>query len=126
MELAALQHAVITSYSIHYTKLYEYPFFFSVDRTNPPLDLRDKAEYPFIRGLFERGCMEMRKGDSGSEDLVRSLLDLILLSCEQLYPRELMPFKTGKGHILVKEFLLLIEENYQKNLRIQEYSYNFV
>ncbi|MBN1953045.1 MAG: helix-turn-helix domain-containing protein [Bacteroidales bacterium] len=103
-------------------RLLEFPFFFSVDRTNPPLKLVQQDDELFLRGLFQRGNKEINKGEQCSEDLIRSLLDLILLSCDQLYPEENEAIRSAKGHFLVKKFLLLIEENYQKNLRVNDYA----
>jgi AraC family transcriptional activator of pobA len=104
------------------SRLLEFPFFFPVDRRNPPLELKNEKDDLFLRGLFIRGCEEIDRKDDHSDSLVRSLLDLILVSCEKLYPGELHAIKTGRGHFLVKQFLLLIEENYQKNLRVSNYA----
>lgn len=103
-------------------RLIEFPFFFSVDRTNPPLAFESEGDNKFLRDLFSRGCREIEKGKQCSEDLIRSVLDLILLCCEQLYPKDRNTMKTGRGLFLVKQFLLLIEENYQKNLRVNDYA----
>jgi len=103
-------------------RLLEFPFFFSVDRTNPPLQLIHESDEKFLQNLFQRGCSEIEKGNNCSEDIIRAVLDLILVSCDQLYPVNSGSIKPGKGHFLVKQFLLLIEENYQRNLRVGEYA----
>lgn len=102
-------------------RLLNFPFFFSVYQNNPPLYFEKESDNEFIKNLFIKGCEELKK-DKFSEEIIRSLLDLILLTCDQLYPEELIPVKKGKGHFLVKNFLLLIEENYQNNLRINDYA----
>lgn len=102
------------------SKLLSFPFFHSVTRKNPPLYLSDKNDDTFLRNLFIRGVNVLKTGPS--EEFIRSLLDLILLTCTQLYPREYSIFPINKGHITVKRFMLLIEENYQSNLKVNDYA----
>ncbi|MBN1597080.1 MAG: helix-turn-helix domain-containing protein [Bacteroidales bacterium] len=112
-------------YLVNQTKkgrLLEFPFFFSVDRTNPPLALESTKDEMFLLELFKRGCSEIEKGNGCSEDMIRSLLELILLTCDQLYPEDRDIIMQDRGYFLVKRFLLLIEENYQKNLRVNDYA----
>jgi len=103
-------------------RLLNFPFFFSVEQKNPPLLLENDSDKVFLEQLFVRGCKEMQKKAGSPQEIIRALLHLLLLTCEQLYPEELNLLKKGKGHILVKNFLLLIEENYQNNLRINEFA----
>jgi AraC family transcriptional activator of pobA len=100
-------------------KLLGFPFFHSVTRQNPPLYLANANDNRFLKTLFERGCLEVK---NNNEETIRSLLDLILLTCNQLYPNENGVFPNNKGHILAKKFLQLIEENYQKNLKVNDYA----
>ncbi|MCG8701294.1 MAG: helix-turn-helix transcriptional regulator, partial [Bacteroidales bacterium] len=103
-------------------RLLEFPFFFSVDQQNPPIYLNNEKDNNFLRELFERGCQKMTSSTKDKEILHRALLDVLLISCDELYPHELQSVQKGKGIILVKNFLLLIEENYQKNLRVNDYA----
>jgi len=103
-------------------KLLEFPFFFSVEQNNPPLYLNNPEDNDFIRNLFVRSSNLVLNQNDFNEEIVRSTLDLILLTCNDLYPEELKSVQKGKGHILVKNFLLLIEENFHKNLRISDYA----
>jgi AraC family transcriptional regulator, transcriptional activator of pobA len=103
-------------------RLLEFPFFFSVELSNPPIYLKSEGDNIFIRSLFKRGCHEINRREGTSEEVIRSLLDLILLSSNQLYPAENKRMQKGRGHILVKNFMRLIEENYQNNLRVNEYA----
>lgn len=103
-------------------KLLEFPFFYSVTQNNPPLILSDEEDNNFIQSLFIRGCKEILKQEACSEDFIRSTLELLLLTCNQLYPPELATIQKGKGQIMVKNFLKLIEENYQNNLSVNEYA----
>jgi AraC-like DNA-binding protein/mannose-6-phosphate isomerase-like protein (cupin superfamily) len=98
-------------------KLLEFPFFFSVSQNNPPLIIHDKNDDNFISGLFSRGCDEIEK-----VDIIHSILEVLLLTCDNLYPEEFTSVQKGKGQIMVKNFLKLIEENYQNNLSVSEYA----
>ena len=100
-------------------KLLSFPFFHSVMRQNPPVYLANENDNKFLKNLFERGCSEVQ---TNNEEIIRSLLDLILLTCNKLYPIEYSVLPNNKGHILVKKFLQLIEENYQKNLKVNDYA----
>lgn len=102
-------------------RLLEFPFFFSTDKTNPPLSLTAGEDVDFLEALFRRGCYEISE-PTPKQELIRSILDLILLTCDKLYPESLRTIHTGKGHLLVKNFLQLIEENYQNNLRVNDYA----
>lgn len=102
-------------------RLLEFPFFFSINQVNPPLFLPLKQDEVFIENLFTRGCSQLEKNKTGSDEVIRSILDLLLLTCNQLYPDQSTVGKS-RGNILVKKFLLLIEENFQKNLRVSDYA----
>jgi AraC family transcriptional regulator, transcriptional activator of pobA len=103
-------------------KLLEFPFFFSVDQVNPPIYLNSYEDDNFIKNLFARCINVLSKNKVSSDEIARSALDLILLTCNDLYPEEMKSVQKGKGYILVKNFLLLIEENFHKNLRISDYA----
>ena len=53
---------------------------------------------------------------------MHSLLNLLLLTCNRLYPKEIDGTLQSKSHILVKRFLLALEESYIQNLSIEEYA----
>ena len=103
-------------------RLFEFPFFFSIEQKNPPLSLQGSSDEGLIRKTFERGCSEAAKKKEASHELIRGLLDLILLLCDQMYPVHLRSMQNSKGHILVKNFLSLIEEHYHKNYRVSQYA----
>jgi len=102
-------------------KLLGFPFFHSVTRQNPPLYLSNSEDNAFVKNLFLRGCNYV-KNNNPSEEIILSLLDLILLTCNQLYPKEYKVLPNNKGHISVKKLMLLIEENYQLNLTVSDYA----
>lgn len=102
-------------------KLLEFPFFFSVSQNNPPLLINNYNDNEFLRMLFIRGSKETEKNEASSE-IIHSILELLLLICDKLYPDDLTTVHKGKGWIIVKNFLKLIEENYQNNLSITEYA----
>ncbi len=103
-------------------RLIEFPFFFTVQQDNPPLYLQSAADVEFIESLFKRGVEEIQKGSNYSIELLRSVLDLILTTSATLYKSGESSLNKGKGHILVKKFLQLVEENYHNNLTVSEYA----
>lgn len=102
-------------------RLVEFPFFFTIRQDNPPLLLENKNDLLFLEGLFKKGIAELEKGEDFSVEILRSVLDLILTTSAALYKTEGNNLK-GKGHILVKKFFHLVEENYQKNLSVSQYA----
>ncbi|HBH47702.1 MAG TPA: AraC family transcriptional regulator [Bacteroidales bacterium] len=103
-------------------RLLEFPFFFSVEQKNPPLLLKKKEDIDFMKSLFQRGVNEMAQKGNPSEEIIHSILDLILLTCDKLYPEKFRSLSGVKGHILAKKFLYLLEENYQNNYRVNDYA----
>jgi AraC family transcriptional activator of pobA len=103
-------------------RLIEFPFFFTIRQDNPPLSLIEKQDVQFLESLFEKGIVEIQKGEAYSIELLRSLLDLILTSSSTLYKPDDKKVSKGKGHILVKRFFQFVEENYQLNLTVAEYA----
>jgi len=103
-------------------KLLEFPFFFSVEQNNPPIYLNNQEDDNYLKNLFVRCTNVVLNNQVSADEIARSTLDLILLTCNDLYSEELKTVQKGKGHILVKNFLLLIEENFHKNLRISDYA----
>ncbi|MBK8805367.1 MAG: helix-turn-helix transcriptional regulator [Bacteroidales bacterium] len=71
--------------------------------------------------LFVQGCKEMLSNDVANEAVERAILNLLLLKCAHLYPHKTKA-KYGRGQILVKNFLLHIEENFHKNLKVADYA----
>ena len=103
-------------------RLIEFPFFFTLRQDNPPLKLVEKKDVLFLESLFEKGISEVQKGDDYSIELLRSILDLILTTSSTLYKTDENTLNKGKGHIVVKKFFQLIEENYHKNITVTEYA----
>lgn len=107
---------------VNKNKLLELPFFFSVEQNNPPLLLKEQTDIRFLESLFVRGCNEENESSSISNNIIRSILDLILQTCNKLYPEDTARMQNKKGHLMVKNLFQLIEENYHKNLSINEYA----
>ncbi len=103
-------------------RLIEFPFFFTIRQDNPPLILNDQEDVLFLESLFKKGITGAEKGDDYSIELLRSILDLILTSSATLYKTDEKMLNKGKGHIVVKKFFQLIEDNYHKNLTVSEYA----
>ncbi len=103
-------------------RLIEFPFFFTIRQENKPLIFDNTDDVFFLETLFKKGIAETEKGDKYSIDLLRSVLDLILTSCSILYKTDEKLLGKGKGHIVVKRFFRLVEENYGQNWSVAEYA----
>jgi len=103
-------------------RLIEFPFFFTIRQDNSPLEFLLKADVDFLETLFRKAISETEKGEGYSIDLLRSVIDLILTSCSVLYKTDENQLSKGRGHIVVKKFFQMVEENYQKNLPVNEYA----
>ncbi|HEY3371651.1 MAG TPA: AraC family transcriptional regulator [Prolixibacteraceae bacterium] len=101
--------------------LIEFPFFYTLQQDNPPLQLELEEDVLFIERLFRQGIVELKK-DSYSFEMLRSILDLILTTCSSRYKTANNSISKGKGHILVKRFYQLAEEHYLKNWPLSQYA----
>ncbi len=102
-------------------RLLEFPFFFTIQQANPPLLLENAQDTAFLEKLFVQAVTEVNKTEY-SDELLRSLLDLILVYAASLYKVDEQMLVKGKGHLLVKRFFQLVEENYQNNYTVNEYA----
>ncbi len=102
-------------------RLLEFPFFFTINQDNPPLQLTNATDAQFFKQLFIKAINEVER-DTINTDLTRSLLDTILNYASSLYKIEEQKIEKGKGHLLVKRFFQLVEENYQNNLSVNQYA----
>lgn len=102
-------------------RLIEFPFFFTIRQDNPPLLLENDSDVVFLENLFKKGVVELAKGEKYSVNLMHSILDIILNTCASLYKTD-ENLLSGKGHLLVKKFFQLVEENYEKNLSVAQYA----
>ncbi len=103
-------------------QLLEFPFFFTVQQDNPPLLLENEGDTRFFKTLFERGIQELAVRNEHYREMLASILDLILQTSASLYQSHENLENKGKGHIMVKRFLQLVEENYQQNLSVADYA----
>jgi AraC-like DNA-binding protein/quercetin dioxygenase-like cupin family protein len=102
--------------------LIEFPFFYNLQQDNPPLQLEKEEDVHFLEQLFLRSISELKTNESNLLDTLRSLLDLILTSCTSRYQSSENLEAKGKGHILVKRFYQLVEENNHKNFSLKQYA----
>jgi AraC-like DNA-binding protein/quercetin dioxygenase-like cupin family protein len=102
--------------------LIEFPFFYNLKQENPPLLLENDSDILFLEELFKRSISERDNNGVNKLDLLRSLLDIILMTCSSRYKTVENIDKKGRGHILVKQFYHLVEENNLKNLSLKEYA----
>jgi AraC-like DNA-binding protein/mannose-6-phosphate isomerase-like protein (cupin superfamily) len=103
-------------------RLIEFPFFFSIRQENRPLILKSAEDIIFLESLFKKGIAGISKDENYSVELMRSVLDLILTSCAVLCKTDENLLPKGRGHVVVKKFFQLVEDNYQKNLPVNEYA----
>ncbi len=102
-------------------KLLEFPFFFSVEQSNPPLYIQNPTDSMFLKELFIRGCFESNTA-SHSMEVTHTILQLILLTCNQLYSKNITTHAPPKSQIIVKKFFLALEETYIYNYNIEFYA----
>lgn len=102
-------------------RLIEFPFFFTIQQTNPPLKLQNPNDVLFLENMFQRAIQHLSKAPYSIE-ILRGILHMVLLTCETLYPADDPLTNKGKGHLLVKRFYQLIEEHYHQNLTVQQYA----
>ena len=102
--------------------LIEFPFFYTIHQDNPPLLLENENDIRFLESLFRQGISEISDAVESNNEMLRSILDLILTTCAARYQVTENLLNKGKGQILVKRFFHLVEENHQKNLSMSDYS----
>ena len=103
-------------------KLLEYPFFFSVSQENPPVYISKRSDSDFLHQLCVRGIYAIQEKSDFFDEYLYSILHTFLLTCVQLYPKELQQKQQARSHILVKKFFLALEHSLTKNLSVHEYA----
>ncbi|MCF8357989.1 MAG: AraC family transcriptional regulator [Prolixibacteraceae bacterium] len=103
-------------------RLIEFPFYFTLKQVNPPLVLKTRRDIDFFEFLFNRGVEEASRKEGYPIGVLRSLLDLILTKCADLYPTGSDYVVKGKGHLLVKRFYQLVEEHFRENIPVSHYA----
>ncbi len=103
-------------------KIFEFPFFYNTSDENPPLLLEEKNDINFLTQLFVKGCDENLVNTPESEELIQSILDLILVYCKKRYPQQTGNPGMKKGRLMVKKFKQLIEERYKENFSVRDYA----
>jgi AraC family transcriptional regulator, transcriptional activator of pobA len=103
-------------------KLFELPFFYNLAQETPPLYLKNDAERQIFTDYFTKAVKENQSKLTDNEEVIRALLDLILIQSKRIYPVNAMDEHAHKGRILVKRFKQLIEEKCQENLSVKQYA----
>lgn len=103
-------------------KLFELPFFYNLAQETPPLYLENEVERQNFIDLFKKAIQENYLKLADNEEVIRALLDLVLIQSKRIYPVHVTEESTNKGRILVKRFKQLIEEKCQENLSVKEYA----
>lgn len=103
-------------------KLFELPFFYNLAQETPPLYLGNETERQLFIDYFQKAIAENQLKLTDHEEVIRALLDLILIQSKRIYPVSAMDKHAHKGRILVKRFKQLIEEKCQENLSVKQYA----
>jgi AraC family transcriptional regulator, transcriptional activator of pobA len=103
-------------------RLIEFPFFYTIHQNNPPLKFNQWDDVMFLETMFRKGIELIDKGMEKGTEIFRSILDVILNFCSNLYPVEEHQLLKGKGHLLVKRFYQIIEDKYRENLTVNQYA----
>ncbi|HKK81634.1 MAG TPA: AraC family transcriptional regulator [Prolixibacteraceae bacterium] len=103
-------------------RLIEFPFFYTIEQDNPPVALGNADDVNFFHYLFKKGVNVADKQDKASIELLRSILDSILTFCDSIYPNREALNNKGKGHLLVKQFYQLVEQNIRNNYSVSQYA----
>ncbi len=103
-------------------KLFELPFFYNLAKETPPLYLENELERQTFIDLFQKSIIENQLKLPDNEEVIRALLDLILIQSKRVYPVGVIDEQAHKGKILVKRFKQLIEEKCQDNLSVKQYA----
>jgi AraC family transcriptional activator of pobA len=103
-------------------RLIEFPFFYTIEQNNPPVILSNTSDVALFHHLFNKGVSIADKKDKESAELLRSILDTILTLCDSIYPNREALTNKGKGHLLVKQFYQLVEQNIQNNYSVSHYA----
>lgn len=103
-------------------KLFELPFFYNLSEEMLPIYLGNEIERQIFIAFFQKAITENQLKLPDYEEVIRALLDLILIQSKRIYQVGTMNEQTHKGRILVKRFKQLIEEKCQENLSVKQYA----
>lgn len=103
-------------------KLFELPFFYNLGKENPPIYLKNETDKMIITNYFQNSITESKQNLAESEEVIRALLDLLLIHCKRIYPIQNQEDSNVKGKILVKRFKQIIEQKCRENLSIKQYA----
>ncbi len=103
-------------------KLFELPFFYNLGKENPPIYLEKETDKTIITEFFQKSIAESQLNFPDCEEVIRALLDLLLIHCKRIYPLQNQEDSNVKGKILVKRFKQIIEQHCQENLSIKQYA----
>ena len=103
-------------------KLFELPFFYNLSEEMLPIYLGNEIERQIFIAFFQKAITENQLKLPDYEEVIRALLDLILIQSKRIYQVGTMNEQTHKGRVLVKRFKQLIEEKCQENLSVKQYA----
>ncbi len=103
-------------------RLLDFPFFFSVSQSNPPLKIKEKRDEDFLKNLFVNGIAALQNDKESAPPLLHAMLNSLLVFCDHLYENPEEKSGKGRGYVLVKRFLQMVEEHYRENLSVNDYA----
>jgi AraC family transcriptional regulator, transcriptional activator of pobA len=103
-------------------KLFELPYFYNLSKENLPIFLVKESDIQHITDIFTKAIYESQQELPESEEVIRALLDLLLIQCKRIYPIQNQADSNTKGNILVKRFKQSIEQHCRENLSVGQYA----
>lgn len=118
---------LFTSFFYHFNKsdpfkLFELPFFYNIQGKASPLQLANQAQSLLFSEYFQKAIEEASNPGPDTDDLLRALLDLILIEAKRLYVKDRADLMPQKNLLLVKRFKQLIEQHAAENWSISQYA----
>lgn len=105
-------------------RLFDLPFFYNPDGTHSPLYMGSHADAEPVTQLFRIAVQEYDAARPDSAEVLRPLLDILLTTFKRLYPVQPAEAGRGKGKLLVKRFMQLIESRYLEYKSVKDFAAN--
>lgn len=102
--------------------LLEFPFFFSLPHKNTPISSIQQHDAEFLHVLFAKASAVFKNSAESSALLLKSILQSILFTCVDLYKEINNVQNLSRGHILTKQFYMLLEEHFLTVSSVEEYA----
>ena len=101
-------------------KLFELPFFYNLGKENPPIYLENETDIALICDFFKKSIQETQLNLVESEEVIRALLDLLLIHCKRIYPLQNKEDINIKSKKLIEDKKKAADEKRQKAIADRE------